>query len=675
MSSTDPLLQPLKLKNLILKNRVMSTSHACGLEKNGMPDIEYQMYHEEKARGGIGLTMFGGSSNVDVDSPNLFRQLDVGTDEIIPYFQSFSERIHRLGAALMIQITHLGRHSDHFSGHWLPAIGPSATRDTYKRVMPKIMDEHDIERVIKAFAKAARRCEEGGLDGLEVIASGQLIGQFLSPAVNRRTDGYGGSLKNRCQFGLRVLEAIRENVSDRFIVGIRWTVDEGSEGWLSGEEGIEAAQIFEQSGTIDFFNAIYGRIDTERGLAYDSMPAMPSPIAPFLVPIARFKKEVSLPVFHAARISDIATARHAIREGILDLVGMTRAHIADPHIVRKIEAKEEDRIRPCVGASQCQTPNYRPHCIHNPTTGRETQMTHAIARAEKPGKTAVVVGGGPGGLEAARVLSARGHRVILFEATDQLGGQIVLASRASWRKDIVGIVEWRAAELQRAGVEIRFNTYAEMADILAENPDIVIIATGGLPMPEWPGAELCVSSWDVIGMTAPIAENVLVFDGTGRHPAPQVAELVAQKGKKVQLISVDAHIAQEQSYVERVAWKRRMYEHRIPMLFDHELIGVHRDGNKLVTSIRNLTDDRTFERTVDQVIYEIATVPVDDVFQDLRAHSANDGGTDPYALINFDPQPALPGRDGFQLFRVGDAVASRNIHTAIYDALRLCRTL
>src|SRR5579883_235270 len=503
-AARDPLLQPLKIKHLLLKNRVMSTSHACGLEEGGMPKEAYQAYHEEKAKGGIALTMFGGSSNVAPDSLNVFRQLNVGVDDIIPHLQRFSSRIHRHGAALMCQITHLGRRGEPYASNWLPTIAPSPIRETLHRSFPKEMDEHDIARVVKSYGEAALRCKEGGLDGIETLAGGHLIGQFLSPRTNRRSDGFGGSLANRCRFGLMVHEEIRRRVGDDFVVGFRYVVDEGTAEGLSFAECVEIAKVFEGSGTIDFFNAIYGRMDTEIGLAVDNMPGMASPIAPWLKPVGAFKREVKLPVFHAARISDIATARYAIKEGLLDMVAMTRAHIADPHIVAKIAAGLEHTIRPCVGATHCQS-QYRPSCLHNPSTGREAILPHAIPRAAKPGRKVVVVGGGPAGLEAARVAAERGHAVVLFEAVPRLGGQVLIGARASWRRDLVGLVDWRAAELARLGVEVRLNAYAERAEVLAERPEVVIVATGGTPDIEWiPGAEHCTSVWDALTGSVPL---------------------------------------------------------------------------------------------------------------------------------------------------------------------------
>ena len=672
----DPLLRPLAIKALVLKNRLMSTSHACGLEEGGMPKERYQLYHEEKARGGIALTMFGGSSNVAPDSPNIFRQLNVGVDAIIPHLQQFSERIHRHGTALMCQITHLGRRGEPYASNWLPTIAPSPVRETLHRSFPKEMDEHDIARVVKAYGEAARRCEEGGLDGIETLAGGHLIGQFLSPRTNRRTDRFGGSLANRCRFGLMVHEEIRRRVDARFLVGLRYVVDEGEGGGLPFEDCLEIAHVFERAGTIDFFNAIYGRMDTELALAVDNMPGMASPIAPWLARVGAFKRQVKLPVFHAARISEVATARYAIREGLLDMVAMTRAHIADPYIVAKLRAGREDSIRPCVGATHCQS-QYRPSCLHNPATGREESLPQIIARAEKAGRKIVVVGGGPAGLEAARVSAERGHKVVLFEAASRPGGQVLLGARASWRKDLIGIIDWRVAELARLGVELRLNTLAEESDVLAEDPEVVIIATGGVPDIEWiAGAEHCTSVWDALSGTVPLAAEILVYDGTGRHPAPQLAELASKEGRGVSLVSIDAQLAQELTYAERAIWKKRAYDMGLRVTFDHEIEKVERRGNRIAATFRNLMTGAELELSADQIVVEHGTIPAAALYHRLRASAANDGVTDIEALLAGRAQPRSFRADGrFELHRVGDAVASRNIHAAVLDSLRLCLTL
>ena len=269
----DPLFQPLKIRHLTLKNRIMSTSHASGMDDDAMPDERYQRYHEEKAKGGLALTMFGGSSNVAPDSPSTFDQLRVDDDRIIPYFQQFSERIHAQGAALMCQITHLGRRGDPTADNWLPTLAPTSLRETLHRSIPREIDEDDIKRIVKSFGQAARRCYEGGLDGLETHAGAHLIGQFFSPDINRRTDKYGGSIENRARFALMVHEEIRKNVGDNFLVGMRMSIYE-DRGGLSAEDALAIAQLMEREGAIDFLNCVSGRMDTELALAEKNMPGM-----------------------------------------------------------------------------------------------------------------------------------------------------------------------------------------------------------------------------------------------------------------------------------------------------------------------------------------------------------------------------------------------------------------
>jgi len=242
-AANDILFQPLTIRGLTLKNRIMSTAHACGTDDGSMPKLRLQRYHEEKAKGGLALTMFGGSSNVAPDSPNVFRQLDVGTDAVVPHLREFSERIHRHGCAIMCQITHLGRRGEDTAGWWLPTIAPTRSRETLHRSFAREMDRHDIARVVRAFGEAAKRCEEGGLDGLETLAGGHLIGQFLGPDTNRRTDEFGGSLVNRTRFALMVYEAMRKAVSDRFLLGIRLSVDDDNPEGLSAADALAFARL------------------------------------------------------------------------------------------------------------------------------------------------------------------------------------------------------------------------------------------------------------------------------------------------------------------------------------------------------------------------------------------------------------------------------------------------
>ena len=470
--ANDPLLQPFQLKHLTLKNRLMSTAHEPNYSEDGMPGDRYRLYHVEKAKGGIALTMTAGSALVGPDSPAAFGNLFAYKDEIIPHLKRLTNECHEYGCAVMIQITHLGRRTNWHHSDWLPVLSPSPVREPSHRAFPKEMEDWDIERVISQYAEAAQRMQAAGLDGVEVEAYGHLMDAFWSPNTNRREDAFGGSLENRMRFSKRVLRAIREAVGPDFIVGPRMVCDEDSEKGLSRKEGVEIARQLIDTGDIDFINVIRGRVEHDAPLA-EVIPVTGMPSAPHLDFAGEIRAETKFPTFHAARITDVATARHAVAEGKLDMVGMTRPHIADPHIVNKTAAGREDDIRPCVGATYCLDRIYEgldTLCIHNPATSREATMPHVIAKTDGPARTVAVVGAGPAGLEAARVCAERGHAVTLFEAADKAGGQVRLAAQVKRRAELIGITDWRVTQCERLGVEMRYNTYAEAEDVLALAP-------------------------------------------------------------------------------------------------------------------------------------------------------------------------------------------------------------
>ena len=679
MASNDPLLQPFTLKQLTLRNRILSTSHAPAYVDDGKPKSRYQLYHQAKAEGGIALSMFGGSSNIAPDSPSVFGQIYIGKDDVIPHFQAFAERMHRHGAALMCQITHMGRRTTWQDGDWLPVIAPSRVREPAHRAFPREMDEDDIARVIAAYAAAARRCKEGGLDGCEILVHGHLPGQFWSPQVNLRSDGYGGSARNRARFSLELMEAVRAEVGDDFIVGLRMGGDERVDGGLGLEASLEMAAFHVETGTVDFLNVNAGTIESDLALSR-SIPGMAGPSAPYLDIAAAFKREFGLPIFHACRVNDVATARHALREGLVDMIGMTRAHIADPRIVAKIAAGEEERIRPCVGAGYCLDRIYEGGealCLHNAATGREASMPHVIAPSEGPRRKVVVVGGGPAGMEAARVSASRGHEVVLFEAGAKLGGQVLLASKASWRRDLVGIVDWLEAELGHLAVDVRLNSYVETEDVLAEAPDVVVVATGGIPDSECvEGGDLCVSVWDILSGGAQPGQSVLLFDDNGQHQGPSCADFLSDQGAEVELVTPDRMACFEMGGLNFPVYLEHFYRKGVTMTPDRRLARVERAGNKLRAVLANEFTGQEEEREVDQIVVEHGTLPVDDVFVELKSRAVNRGVVDYDRLTADRPQHEGPlDDDGFLLFRVGDAVSSRNIHAALYDSLRLCKDL
>ena len=454
------LFEPYQIKHLTLKNRIISTPHGPAYAESGMPTERYQRYHEEKAKGGLAMTMFGGSSNISVDSPSLFGQLDMGSDAIIPHLRQFSERIHTHDAALMCQITHMGHRTVWDHGDWLAPLAPSHTRDKAHRAFPKAMEPSDIKRVINDFGQAARRCREGGLDGCEVSVFSHLTNQFLTPAINKRDDEYGGSLENRLRFTVESLEEVRRQVGEDYIVGVRFPAAELQEGWLSDDDCLAAARLLAETGLVDFFDIWMGTPATNWGFP-DTIPGMSYRFGPWLEKAARFKQAVGRAVFHAGRMHDALLAERALREGSMDLVGMTRAHMADPYLVAKLAGGEESRIRPCVGANYCIDRIYQGGealCLHNPATGREQTMPQLIEKTSGERLKIVVVGAGPGGLEAARVSASRGHEVVLLEASSDAGGQLAIAARASWRRDLIGIVRWLTDEVHHLGVEVGATT-------------------------------------------------------------------------------------------------------------------------------------------------------------------------------------------------------------------------
>ncbi len=678
MTSNDPLLQPFQLKHLTLKNRIMTTAHEPAYSEGGMPTERYRLYHRERARGGIAMTMTAGSALVSADSPAAFGNLCAYRDEIVPWMKKIADDCHEFGAAVMIQLTHLGRRTAWNHSDWLPVLSASSVREAAHRSFPKTAEDWDLERIAKDYAAAAQRMQEAGLDGVEIEAYGHFLDSFWSPATNKRDDEYSGSIDNRLRFMRLVLDEVREAVGSSFIVGTRMVADEDWNKGLSREEGVEIAQKLVADGRIDFINLIRGHIDTDAALTR-VIPIQGMRSAPHLDFAGEVRELTQFPVFHAARINDVATARHAIAEGKLDMVGMTRAHIADPHIVEKISQGRETEIRPCVGATYCLDRIYEGHealCIHNAATGREATMPHVIEKTSGDTKKIVIVGGGPAGLEAARVCAERGHEVVLFEAASDAGGQVRLAARARRRSELIAMIDWRMERLEALGVTVKFNHFAETTDVEAENPDIVLIATGGLPNSEVleSGNELVESSWDILSGEIQPKTSVLLFDDNGSHAGMQAAELIAQAGSSLEIVSPERFFAPEMGGMNYAIYAEIFLEHNVQISINQRLLRVERGGDALLATIGSDYTDTTRQRKVDQVIVEHGTLPLDDIYFELKPGSINGGEVDYQALINGEPQNTARNPDGaYRLFRIGDAVSSRNIHAAIYDALRLCK--
>lgn len=679
-TSNDPLLQPYQLKHLTLRNRIMTTSHEPAYGEDGMPKDRYRLYHLERAKAGVAMVMTAGSASVSRDSPPVFTNLLVWKDEVVPWMKRLTDDCHEAGAAVMIQLSHLGRRTRWDKGDWLPVLAAGPSREPSHRAFPKVMEDWDISRVVKDYADAAERMAAAGVDGVEFECYGHLMDQFISPLTNGMPAGPydASSLDNRLRFAFDVLQACRDRVGDKVLLGMRYVADEDAPGGLPVEEGVEMARRFKSSGLVDFVNIIRGRIHTDPAMT-DVIPIQGMKSSPHLDLAGRIKAEVGLPTFHAARIADVATARYAVASGQLDMVGMTRAHMADPHIVKKIVEGREEDIRPCVGATYCLDRIYQGGmalCIHNPATGREETMPHTIPPAPQA-KKVVIVGAGPAGLEAARVAAERGHRVVVFEAADEPGGQVRLTARTKRRAEMIGVIDWRMAQAAARDVEFRFNTYAEVSDVLAEAPDVVIIATGGLPEKDILafGNDLTVTAWDILSGDVKPGQNVLLYDDAGDHTALQAAQLLAESGATVEVMTPDRSFAPEVMAMNLVPYMRAIQDKKVTFTVTYRLTGAKKTGNRLTAVVGSDYMSLAQERDFDQIVVNHGTQPLADLYFDLKPQSENLGAVDYEALVAGVPQTLNGGPKGFKLFRIGDAIESRNTHAAIYDALRLVKDL
>ena len=589
--SSDPLLQPYRLKHLTLRNRFMITSHEPAYAEDGMPKERYRAYHVERARAGVALTMTAGSASVARDSPPAFNNILAWKDEVVGWMKRLADACHDEGCAVMIQLTHLGRRTRWDTGDWLPSIAPGPARETAHRAFPKVAEDWDIARIIEDYADAAERMQAAGLDGIELEAYGHLMDQFWSPLTNTLEAPWGGTLDNRLRFAFEVLRAIRARVGADFIVGIRYSGDECLPGGITREEGLEISRRLRDSGLVDFLNVIRGHIDTDPGLT-EVIPIQGMRSAPHLDFAGEIRAATGFPTFHAARIPDVATARHAIAAGKLDMVGMTRAHMADPHLVRKVIEGREDDIRPCVGANYCLDRIYQggaAFCIHNPATGRELSEPQEIARAAAPRRVAIV-GAGPAGLEA--------------------------------------------------------------------------------------GEDLVCTAWDILSGDVKPGRDVLIHDDAGDHAGLQAADLIATTGARVEIVTPERGLAPEVMAMNLVPYVRALQQREVTLTPTWRLRAVSREGNRLRAQLGSDYGDATRARSVDQVVVNCGTRPLDELYFELKPLSSNLGAVDHEALVAGERQ-ALSGNPagGFALFRIGDAVAARNTHAAIYDALRLVKAL
>ena len=650
MSAFARLFSPIRIGHAEAKNRIVSTPHGAAFGEKGNITERYIRYHEEKARGGCGVVMMFGSSSIHPTSINDWGEVNNWDDSVIPQFRAMGEAIHRHGALCLSQISHRGRRGHSwYSG--TPLWAPSDTREERHREWPHVMTKTEIREVIDAWAAAAGRLKKGGYDGADIpLYGGHLLENFISPLANTRTDEYGGSLDNRLRLPTEVLRALREAVGRDFIIGLRHSGDHFVEGGLTREELLEIARRLDALGIADYWMVSGSNTETLRFEAAVT-PSHYHPRGVFNDLAALTKTVVRVPVIVAGRIVTAEQAEAALADGVCDLVGMTRALIADPEMPTKVRAGRLDDVRVCVGAAEGCIGRLRQGkaitCIQNPAIGREAELMQIHPAAKR--RRVVVVGGGVAGLEAARVAALRGHQTILLEAGAAVGGQVLAVARAPRREEYASIVTWLAGQAKKAGVEVRLNTPASAADVLALKPDAVVLATGASQrVPDIPGVKLAhvASTVDVLlGHVAP-GRRVVVVDEDGYFAAPTTADFLADRRAQVTIVSRYFMVGEDIDEGTRSDLYARLFARGVtltPMTRAVEIVPQGVRTRHTFSSAETVVE-------ADSVVLAFGGKAHDPLSRELEGRVAD-------------------------LKVIGDAYSPRRVHDAILDGTRVARAL
>ena len=534
----ESVFQPIQVGGVTIPNRIVRSAHGTLL--TGEAAIAY---HEARARGGVGMITLEATGV----HPLVASQVPLYSDNVLPYYREISKRIHAHGTILFQQIYHAGASYGGGAESWSASAIPNFQQGS----VPFEMTQSMIDEVIESFAKAARRCRDGGLDGVDVHASsGYLIHEFLSPALNQRTDGYGGSLENRMRFLLEVLAAIRAEVNDeQFVVGVRLPNEDHVPGGLTSPQVAEiAARLDPLVDYVSLHMGSYWRFHTLIAPSDD-------PLGVEMPVNAVITKRVTKPTIVVGRINTLDHAESIIKTGQADMVSMVRALLADPELVNKSRRGEESRIRPCIGTNiGCVGQLMSGHplsCVVNPSAAKENLIAFEPADKAATRKRVLIVGGGPAGLEAARTAALRGHQVILHEAGQRLGGQVAIAASAPHRADVGAIVSFLIEEIDSLGVEVHLNSLVDAELVAAVDPDEVIVATGTTPRydgfqvstPALPIAGFdqkhVYNAWQLFGHgdSIQIKGPAVVFDDTGSYEAISACDALLKAGVHVTMVS------------------------------------------------------------------------------------------------------------------------------------------
>lgn len=591
------LFSPLKVGSFTVANRMVSLPHGTYFDERGLPSDKSIAYYLSKAAGGVGLLIH---EAVMVHRSSYFNTFDQQT--AVEKFRKLTSAIHRHETKIVLQLAHNGvQFQANFDTPWGPSVVPSP-RTWYP---PHEMTIPEIKDVIQAFGVAAAKAREAGFDGAEVLgAHGYLITEFLSPFFNRRKDEYGGNLENRLRFPLEVLQAARRAAGDDFTIGIRVSGDEMNEGGLTLDDMTGIAPILASQGKIDYINVTMGTYRSP-SVVIDSMYF---PLGSALYLAAAIKAAVNVPVIGRGRILDPAQAEQVLADNQADLVGMARALIADPEIPNKARQGNTDDIRTCLGCNECagRVNYWAPmplRCTTNASVSMEaTPGWMELIPAAKP-KKVVVIGGGVAGMEMADIASRRGHKVSLYDRGVELGGTTLIAAKAPGRDGLLEAVRYRVRRMQVDGVDVRLGTEVKAGDIEKLGADVVVIATGSLPLaPDVIGLEggNAIECRDLLSGEACAGQNVILIAGEHHIQPLTVADFLAGQGKKVELVCEEYYAGMHIDYLTRQAIYQRLYRQGVVFTPNSAVKEIH--GRSVIVS-NVMTREESTREGIDTVVY------------------------------------------------------------------------